>query len=321
MKRTALLHGAAWALLALLLCTPLRAGDFDYGLRPRRIAPDTYVLVGRNEDFDTRNGGNIVNTGFIVTAAGVVVIDSGPSQRYGEQMRQAIARITDRPILRVFITHQHPDHFLGNQAFPPASLNALPGTIAAISRDGNALAENMYRLAGDWMRGTEATAPTQAAGDGDWTVAEHRLHTLALAGHTGADLAIFDESTGVLFCGDLVFHGRAPTTPNAQLGRWFDSLDRLEQLSRSPAFRHLVPGHGEVADDAGPIRETRDYLSWLQTTMRRSAEAGLDMNEVMATPLPPTVSRLAVVAAEFRRSVGHLFPAAEQEALAHGHRH
>ncbi|HAW39797.1 MAG TPA: MBL fold metallo-hydrolase, partial [Pseudomonas sp.] len=46
-------------------------------------------------------GGNIVNTGFIVTDSGVVVIDSGPSRRYGEAMREAIARVTDRPIIKV----------------------------------------------------------------------------------------------------------------------------------------------------------------------------------------------------------------------------
>jgi uncharacterized sulfatase len=32
-----------------------------------RIADDTWVLVGRSEDFSFANGGNIVNTAFIVT--------------------------------------------------------------------------------------------------------------------------------------------------------------------------------------------------------------------------------------------------------------
>ena len=52
-----------WALL-------LAAADMDYGLAPEQIAPDTWVLTGRSEDFSTRNGGNIVNTAFVVTEAG-----------------------------------------------------------------------------------------------------------------------------------------------------------------------------------------------------------------------------------------------------------
>jgi uncharacterized sulfatase len=77
----------------------------------------------------------------------------------------------------------------------------------------------------------------------------------------------------------------------------------------------LVPGHGEVARDAAPIRQTRAWLEWLQRTLRESAAAGLDMNEVLARPLPPEFAKLPVAASEYRRSVGHLFPAAEQEAL------
>jgi uncharacterized sulfatase len=55
--------------------------------------------------------------------------------------------------------------------------------------------------------------------------------------------------------------------------------------------------------------------------MRDSARAGLDMNEVLARPLPPEFADLPVAASEYRRSVGHLFPAAEQEALGNAMLH
>ena len=80
-----------WALLFVVaLAFPIQAG-LDYMLKPRKVAPDTYVFVGLAEDFTRGNGGNIVNTGFIVTADGVLVIDTGSSRLYGEQMRRAIA--------------------------------------------------------------------------------------------------------------------------------------------------------------------------------------------------------------------------------------
>ena len=101
-------------LACLLACfsTALVAAEpaFDFGLQAQRVADDVYVFVGRDEDFSTVNGGNIVNTGFIVTAAGLVVIDSGPSLRYGQQMQRAMRKVSPAVLLQVFNTHagSHP---------------------------------------------------------------------------------------------------------------------------------------------------------------------------------------------------------------------
>lgn len=314
-RLAALLRAAAVAACsaAMLLPGAAPAAPLDYDLRPRLVAPDTYVVEGRNEDFSTANGGNIVNTAFVVTGAGVVVVDTGPSRRYGEALLAAIAQVTPEPVARVFITHQHPDHFLGAQAFPTASLEALPGTIAAIAQEGDNLNANMYRLNGDWMAGTEVVTPTRPAVAGEFSLGRHRFRLLALAGHTGADLALFDATTGALFAGDLAFHDRAPTTPHARIKPWLAALDTLSALP----LTLVVPGHGAVSRDATPLRQTRAYLVWLEATLEGAAAAGLDMGETLALPLPPEVRSLAVARNEYRRSVGHLFPALEAATLEH----
>jgi uncharacterized sulfatase len=301
--------------VSLLLAGTVQAAAFDYALRARPVGRDVAVFIGRTEDFDTVNGGNIVNTAFIVAPQGVIVIDSGPSLRYGQQMRRAIGEFTPRPVALVINTHHHPDHFLGNQAFVDRPIAALPATIQGIAADGNAFAENLYRLSGDWLKGTEVVVPTRALAAGPIDVAGRRLQLIALDGHSGADLAVYDPGSGVLFAGDLVFNGRAPTTPHADIAHWLAALDQLEAITRQPGFSALVPGHGQIADDAAPIRQTRDWLRWLQESMEQAAEAGLDMNEVLARPLPAEFAALPVAASEYRRSVGHLFPAAEQKAL------
>ena len=303
--------------LALLALAGLvAAADFDYGLKARRVADGVYAFIGRTEDFTPANGGNIVNTGFIVAPDGIVVIDSGPSLRYGQQMRRAIAETSGKSLAIVLNTHHHPDHFLGNQAFAGIPIVALPGTAQGIASDGNAFAENLFRMTGDWMKGTEVVVPagTLAAGRGE--LAGRTLRLLALSGHTGADLAIYDELSGVLFAGDLVFNHRAPTTPHADVGHWLAALDTLEAITREPGFTAIVPGHGEIARDAAPIRQTRAWLTWLRQAMRDAARSGLDMNEVLAQPLPPVFADMPLAASEYRRSVSHLFPAAEQEVLS-----
>ncbi|NVK42836.1 MAG: quinoprotein relay system zinc metallohydrolase 1 [Oceanospirillaceae bacterium] len=309
------LRPPGWLLCLLLLPWPLwqaHGSGFDYGLEPRLVAPDTWLVEGRREAFSRDNGGHIVNVAFIVTDAGVLLFDTGPSRRFGEQLRTAIARVTDRPVVHVFNSHAHPDHFLGNQAFADASIWALPDTREQIARDGDGLAENLYGLVGDWMRGTEVRQPDRSLDQALFEFGGHRLRLLAFGGHTGADLALLDETTGVLLAGDLVFYQRALTTPQTPgLDVWRQDLERLAALD----YRLLVPGHGPLDREGRAVPQTDTYLDWLDGLLSASAEAGLTMNEVMQTPLDPRFADIALGRYELQRSVSHLYPRYEQRAL------
>jgi uncharacterized sulfatase len=163
----------------------------------------------------------------------------------------------------------------------------------------------------DWMRDTRITPPSQEARAGKETIGGHELEVLALQGHTAGDLALFDHTTGVLFSGDLVFNNRAATTPHATIATWLQTLDSLQTL----AFKTLVPGHGKVASDKTPLEQTRDYLQWLEATLKAGAANGLDMTEVMQTPIPERFKGVALVKNELQRSVSHLYPALETLSL------
>ncbi|CAA6816197.1 MAG: SoxH protein, homolog, partial [uncultured Thiotrichaceae bacterium] len=284
---------------------------FDYELKAVEIAKDTYLFQGKNEDFSVKNGGNVVNTGFIVTEDGVLIIDTGISRRYGEQQRAAIAKITDKPILAVYLTHHHPDHFLGNQAYSDSKIYALDETAKSIKLEGEGFRSNMYRLVGDWMRGTLLTMPNEKLKAGKTTMGKHELEFFSVYGHTSSDLAIFDHTTGVLFAGDLVFNGRAPTTPHANIDKWQKTLSSLKELP----FKVLVPGHGSVAIDSTPIEQTSDYLNWLVGVLKEGASSGMDMNEVMRTEIPERFQSMDLVKIELTRSVTHLYPALENQFL------
>lgn len=311
MRGAASLVAAAACGLAMVAGIALAAAPFDYALRAQTLAPGVHWFEGRTENFSRENGGNIVNTGYIETSAGAVVIDSGPSRRYGEQMRAAIEKQTGRPVAKVLITHAHPDHFLGNQSFAADTLAALPDTRATITSAGDDLAANLYRMVGGWMEGTEAVTPTQELQPGTVTIGGRALRLLALSGHTGADLAVYDEQTRILFAGDLVFFQRTPTTPNADIAKWLVSLDQLEKID----FAILVPGHGPVVKDKAAIVQTRAYLRWLRGALQDAAKKGLDPTEVMQLHAPAEFASLALLHEEFQRSVVHLYPAMELETL------
>ncbi len=299
--------------LILVCCLALPAqAELRYELQPKQIAENVWLLEGSTDNFEQRNGGNIVNTGFIVTEAGVVVIDSGPSKRYGEAMREAIAGVTDRPVIKLLLTHHHPDHVLGNQAFADVPIAALAGTTELLREQGDAMAENMYRLVGDWMRGTEVVLPNETLQPGTLEIGGHRLRLLALRGHTGADLAVLDENSGVLFASDILFYQRALTTPNSPgLDIWLADLDELQ----AQPWKLLVPGHGPVASDDAPFVQMRDYLGWLDGLLRDAAASGADMNEVIDSPIPERFAGISLTRFELIRSVTHLYPKYEAQQL------
>ncbi len=300
------------AVLIGLLISSLAQAELDYNLQPRQIAENTYLFEGSTDNFAKANGGNIVNTAFIVTSSGVVVIDTGPSRRYGEALRNAIAATTDKPVIQVLLTHHHPDHVLGNQAFADVPIGALATTTELMRQHGDALAENMYRLVGDWMRGTEVLLPNQVLNTGTLNRGGHPLRLIALKGHTGADLAIFDELTGVLFAGDIVFYQRALTTPNTPgLEVWLADLEKLQALP----WKQLVPGHGPVASDAAPFMQMRDYLGWLDNLLRTAAANGSDMAEVIRSPIPERFAAISLTRYELIRSVSHLYPRYERAQM------
>ncbi|WLH77480.1 quinoprotein relay system zinc metallohydrolase 1 [Pseudomonas sp. FP2335] len=301
-----------WILLLCLALSLPAVADMDYALKPRQIAEGTWLLEGSTENFAKANGGNIVNVAFIVTEAGVVVIDTGPSRRYGEALRQAIASVTSKPVIQVLLTHHHPDHALGNQAFKDVPIGALADTTKLLHEQGDSMAENLYRMVGDWMRGTEVVLPGQVLEPGVRSFGNHDLRLLALTGHTGADLAILDQSTGVLFTGDLVFYQRALTTPNSPgLSAWLADITTLQGLP----WTLVVPGHGPIATDAQPFEQMRDYLSWLDQLLRDGAANGNDMSEMIRSPIPERFAAISLARYELIRSVSHLYPRYEREQM------
>lgn len=289
------------------------AAELSYALTAREIAPNTYVVIGKREYFTMANGGDIVNVAFIDTGDGVVVIDTGSSKRYGLALRSLIERTIGqgKGVVRVYNTHHHPDHFLGNQAFGRDTIAATEKVAKTIETEGDTLAENLYRLLGDWMRGTHAVAPGVVLEGGEETFGGRRFEIVELKGHTDSDLAILDKSTDVLFAGDLAFLDRAPTTPNADISDWQDSLDALARIPH----RLLIPGHGEPDSKGRAINQTREYLSWLSKTFEQAVNNGLDMTEVMGVPIPEKFNSVALARDELKRSVSHLYPQLEDTLL------
>ncbi|MBU3014153.1 quinoprotein relay system zinc metallohydrolase 1 [Poseidonibacter lekithochrous] len=297
-----------------LFSTVLFANDYNYNLKPEKIAENTYVFIGKKEFFNVKNGGDISNSAFIVTQDGVIVIDTGSSSKYGEQMLKSIRTITSKPIVTVINTHHHPDHFLGNSAFKDSEILATKYTKKDIVDNGDLYIGNLFNLTYKWMQDTKLKAPTKELDelkDKYINLGKHKLKVIYLEGHTSSDIALYDEYTKTLFASDLIFYNRVAATPHANIENWIKALEDLRKVD----FKVLVPGHGPISTGRESIDQMKRYLIYLDKTLKDSAEQGLSVYEILQLPKPVEFANLAMIEDEFERSVINLYPKYENALM------
>ncbi len=100
MKRTR--HHLFLAFACLLLVATARA---EYLPRAERIADEVYAIVGPLGQRSRENEGLNANYAFIVTPAGVILIDSGASRLGAQKLEKAIIPMRTIPVMPWFICH------------------------------------------------------------------------------------------------------------------------------------------------------------------------------------------------------------------------
>ena len=293
-----------WLLVAALLLQALagvRAADAP-PMRAQQVAPHAWFVQGDSAIGSRGNRNFISNAGFVVTPAGVVVIDALGSPALARELLKTIASITPQPVRLVILTHYHADHVYGAQVFKDAG-----ATIVAHGLGRGYLETESARLRLKVSIDDGLTEPgTRLVGADTWLdgstafdLGGTRFEAMQVGpAHTVEDLAVYFPDEGVLFSGDLVFRGRVPYVGEADSRRWIESLDRLLAL---PA-RVIVPGHGpHSTEPRADLQLTRDYLAYLRQAMGRAAReltpfdeayAATDWSRFEALPLFKAANRM-----------------------------
>jgi glyoxylase-like metal-dependent hydrolase (beta-lactamase superfamily II) len=242
------------------------------------VASGVFVIHGPLDYPNPDNQGFMNNPAFIVTDAGVIVVDPGASVQSGEMVLRQLREVTDKPLIAVLNTHVHGDHWLGNQAMraeaPGVPIYGHPNMIAAIEDGaGTEWIDRMLRATEGATKGTEAVAPNKAVDDGDELSIgglTFRIHHFGHQ-HTHTDLMISVPERSLLFLADNANNGRIVRMDDGSFTGLIAGLERLRDEVEADV---LIPGHGrtggwEIVD------ENLDYLRTLHGGVAELYDAGM----------------------------------------------
>jgi glyoxylase-like metal-dependent hydrolase (beta-lactamase superfamily II) len=177
------------------------------------------------------------NNTWLLTGREPALVDAGVG--HGEHVEAVAAALNGAPLVRVLITHWHPDHVKGL----PALRDRWPGLV-------------VVDIAGEPV----------PAGDG-------RLEIIPTPGHAPDHLCFFDREAGDLYCGDLARKGGTIVIPAKKGGDLRAYLASLA-LVREMAPRRLLPGHGPIVDDPAALID--EYIAHRQKREQQILQAILE---------------------------------------------
>ncbi len=279
------------SLLCILLPIPVQAwtlpvGEFQF----ESVAENVYVMHGPLSIPNPDNRGFMNNPAIIEGKTGLILIDPGSSLQVGQKILEEVARVSSKPILAVFNSHIHGDHWLGNhavkRAYPAVDIYAHANTIAQ-SQDSEGLnwLDLMLRLTDGISSGTEIVSANKAVTHNDRIVIdgeEFLIHS-QIPSHTDTDIMIEHVGSNTIFMGDNCF--------NRRMGRFDNSSSILGTISTleyiaTRSYATVVPGHGASGDIEAALMPYLNYLRQLKAVVEQGLEDELEDYEIKARVLP-----------------------------------
>ena len=274
---------------------------FEYNLKPKKITEDVYCFFGKLENINKQNAGNIVNSCFVQTKEGFVVIDSGPTYDYASQAYVQMQKIAKLPVKYVIVTHDHDDHWQGNSFYK--SKGAL--LIGPRTYEQNVIAgmqTRMERILGKELYGKTKIVPLDTVVDDNLTLtlgeSTFQIKQLTNIAHTKGDLIVYLKEQNVLFAGDLVFNERLTSLRDGSI---IGSLEALKKIDAYHA-KVIIGGHGSKVD-ANTTVTLKRYLSQMKKEILEAQDNDIGMEEINKKVTMPNFAEMKLYNVLHKRNV------------------
>ena len=300
-----------------------QAQDFIEGppvadIPAQKLSPHVWMIYSPDGFPTPENRGMMANVIFVVTTAGVVVIDSGASLQIGQMAIRMIRKVTDKPVVAVFNSHYHGDHWLGNHAFVKTygdklPIYALPSTIEKLKgAEGNLWRSLMERWTNQSTLGTQVVLPNspvqqgQAIQIGDVTFRMHHYGTA----HTSSDLCVEVVQDKVTAVGDIAMTNRIA---NMDEGSYPGTFKYYKSLEAATGQQLWVPGHGQARPDL--LKTYGEFMAGIWEPCLKAVEDGKTEAEARAAVMKdPRVAARAKSMQGFDGNIGKYVSLAYLEA-------
>ncbi|MGB8577270.1 MAG: MBL fold metallo-hydrolase [Pseudolabrys sp.] len=225
------------------------------------------------------------NTGIIVGDDGVMVIDAQATPAMAGDVIARVAKVTDKPVKYVLLTHYHAVRVLGASAFKDAEILASNATRDLIAERGKQDMDSEIGRFPRLFRTAETisglTWPTITFPDqiSVW-LGRREVRIIHVGrGHTAGDVIAIVPDAGVVFSGDLVEYKSACYCGDAHFTEWLATLDHLAELQANA----LLPGRGATLTSPEMVKEgievTSDFIATLYNSVQESVTKGRSLKE------------------------------------------
>ena len=225
------------------------------------------------------------NSGIIVGDDCVMVIDSQATPAMADHVIARVAKVTDKPIKYVLLTHYHAVRVLGASAYKGAEILASDATRNLIGERGKQDMDSEIGRFPRLFRAAESipglTWPTITFPDqiSIW-LGRREVRIMHIGrGHTAGDVIAIVPDAGVVFSGDLVEYKSACYCGDAHFTDWPATLDHLAEMQANA----LVPGRGAALTTPEMVKEgielTTDFISSLYGSVQDSVARGRSLKD------------------------------------------
>jgi len=312
-KRSGLIAGLLIFMTGIVGADASKVIKTDYPLT--RLNDRLYVIYGPVSEPTIANQGFRNNIIFVISSEGVVVMDPGTSVYVGDMALKKIRGITDKPVVAVFNSHAHGDHWLGNQAFsqanPGIDIYAHANMIKQANEgEGDRWIKLFNEATANAVAGTKPVVPNKVVKDGDVIRIgdlSFRIHHTGLA-HSENDIMVEIPELKAILTGDIVRNGMVGISSSSFKGN-IAAIDRAMQTGATL----YVPGHGKAGGQE--VASTyRHFLDTLRSTVTTEYNAGKSDFEMKPTVVGALKSYTGWV--RFNEHIGRLVSLAYLEVEA-----
>lgn len=249
--------------------------------KPVEVIPNVFSAIGATAPPTYENSGHNNNLSFVITAAGVVVINSGASVRLASALHEEIKTITDQPVKLVINENGQGHAILGNLYWSKQGVDILAheDAIHEIEENSHFILERMKSYNRDKAAGTEIVIPNKSFSEKFiFTLGDLEFHVLHLGpAHGPGDTQVWLPQLSLIIAGDMAFHERMlPIFENTCTKCWLETWNE-EFVPLNATY--VIPGHGHPTNMAQVSRFTRDYLLDLRQKVSEVLENDGDLAE------------------------------------------